>query len=159
MNTASRLKMVGVAAVLSIVCWNQAAVHGFSIWKYQTHVRVNQHSLRDIGYPRRYLTATSRSTPSPEINGKQPENEQIAIPGGESYSTLTLLEHMHLLTPNVHHGTSNGSKSIIDLFVNTMGFGLDPKSVDSINKESGEMKETGQLYIFSFPMRRLQNSS
>ena len=63
------------------------------------------------------------------------------IPTGESYSTLTLLEHMHLLTPNAHNDivNSNDSKgsNMIDLFVNTLGFGLDPKSVDNINKKSG----------------------
>jgi len=62
------------------------------------------------------------------------------MPSGESYSTLTLLEHMHLLTPNVHHSdTSNDDGNFIDLFVKTMGFGLDPKSVKSIDKDSGKM--------------------
>ena len=63
------------------------------------------------------------------------------IPTGESYSTLTLLEHMHLLTPNAHNDIMNNNDSkgsnMIDLFVNTLGFGLDPKSVDNMNKKSG----------------------
>jgi len=53
------------------------------------------------------------------------------IPTGESYSTLTLLEHMHLLSPNLHHDGT------VDLFVNTLGFGLDPKSANNLNNESG----------------------
>jgi len=53
------------------------------------------------------------------------------IPTGESYSTLTLLEHMHLLSPNLHRDGT------VDLFVNTLGFGLDPKSANNLNTETG----------------------
>ena len=70
------------------------------------------------------------------------------ISSGGSYSTLTLLEHMHLLSPYVHtkyatHDDINieeeESKSMVDLFVQTMGFGLDTKSVDNVNNETGKL--------------------
>ena len=55
------------------------------------------------------------------------------LPSGAEYSTLTLLEHMHLLTPNLH----DNRNSVIDFFVNTMGFGLDPKGVGNVENKSG----------------------
>ena len=62
------------------------------------------------------------------------------IPNGENYSTLTLLEHMHLLNTNVHtqSTTSNSKRSdMIDFFTTTLGFGMDPKSVDSLLSNKG----------------------
>lgn len=69
------------------------------------------------------------------------------ISSGESYSTLTLLEHMHLLSPYVHtkYATHDinieeeENKSMVDLFVQTMGFGLDPKGVDNVKNETGKI--------------------
>ena len=65
------------------------------------------------------------------------------VPSGENYSTLTLLEHIHLLNTNVHKQSakntsddSNDSK-MIDFFINTLGFGMDPKSVDSLLSNKG----------------------
>ena len=122
--------MIGVVAALMLCSFLQT--HAFSASKHQ---RVPTREYQ-------YLTATSSSTPSPEIDRSQlPENTQHAIPTGEAYSTLTLLEHIHLLTPNVHQKcTSDGSKNIVDLFVNTMGFGLDPKGIKNINNESGKIR-------------------
>ena len=91
------------------------------------------------------------------------------ISSGESYSTLTLLEHMHLLSPYVHtkyatHDDINieeeGSKSMVDLFVQTMGFGLDPKGVDNVKNETGKMYYViGRTYDaeFSFFMPHFSN--
>ena len=89
------------------------------------------------------------SIPSPVSSNPElaatAQNNAI-MPTGESYATLTLLEHMHLLTPNVHGGINNdndnnnnsgANNNMIDLFVKTLGLGLDTKSVDSINNQSG----------------------
>jgi len=73
-----------------------------------------------------------------------PSLSSSIIPSGENYSTLTLLEHMHLLHPNVHkqqQSTTNNNKSdninMIDFFTNTLGFGMDPKSVNSLQSNKG----------------------
>mmetsp|Transcript_31705 Transcript_31705/g.67132 ORF Transcript_31705/g.67132 Transcript_31705/m.67132 type:complete len:441 (+) Transcript_31705:60-1382(+) len=81
------------------------------------------------------LAATSSSSSTAPSTDTETRSR---IPTGESYSTLTLLEHIHLLTPNVHGDiTGDRSGNVVDFFVNTMGFGLDPKSKESVNNESG----------------------
>ena len=60
------------------------------------------------------------------------------IPAGENYSTLTLLEHLHLLNFNVHkQTTSDSNATLVDFFTNTLGFGMDPKSIDSLLSRKG----------------------
>lgn len=62
------------------------------------------------------------------------------VPIGENYSTLTLLEHIHLLNTNVHKQPANKNQSgseMIDFFVHTLGFGIDPKSLDSLSDKKG----------------------
>ena len=141
--------MMGVVLVLSLTIslWNfRAGAFSTLDLKHTTYVPFKRRMPMGLPPLRPYscdyyLSATSGSTPSPETKIRQEDGSgQCLIPTGQSYSTLTLLEHMHLLTPDVHHhgGTSDESKNTIDFFVNTMGFGLDPKSVGSIEKESGE---------------------
>lgn len=71
-------------------------------------------------------------------NSESGNRLQNAMSSEVSYSTLTLLEHIHLLTPNAHQtGARDGSVGIIDLFANSMGFGIDPRSVKNVNNQSG----------------------
>ncbi len=124
-------KMIRKAALFVFICWYSA--EAFSILRHQPNVAVKTH--HDVACPRKSQQSCCYSTRSSTDSSS---TTQDVIPIGESYSTLTLLEHMHLLTPNVHHNyTANESENIIELFVNTMGFGLDPKSINSIQKKSG----------------------
>ena len=122
--------------IATIVCWHFAA-DAFSFIDYHRHRLIRLTPCRKHT-PCHHLTATSGSIETND-NGQKAENGDSVVPMGESYSTLTLLEHMHLLTPNVHNSIdTNGHKNMIDLFTK-LGFGVDPKSVESINKGSGEM--------------------
>ena len=86
---------------------------------------------------KQHLTEKSAASSSELESDNLASDAQYLVPTGESYSTLTLLEHMHLITPRAHHTGDDCKNNAIDFFVNVMGFGMDPKSVDSINKNSG----------------------
>ena len=58
------------------------------------------------------------------------------IPSDDSYSTLTLLEHIHLLSPDLHESEFSDGTAV-DFFVHQLGFGLDVKSSDNIQKRDG----------------------
>lgn len=58
------------------------------------------------------------------------------IPSDDSYSTLTLLEHVHLLSPGLHESVFSDGTAV-DFFVDQLGFGLDVKSSDNIQKRDG----------------------
>lgn len=133
--------MFRVSAVLPIICWIWSSwsfsADAFPTIEPQRCRPASDYRPGSDGY---CLSNTSKRSLSVENSRRLSSlsmQKQI-MPSGESYSTLTLLEHMHLLTPNVHHSdTSDDDGNFIDLFVNTMGFGLDPKSVKSIDKDSG----------------------
>jgi hypothetical protein len=87
-------------------------------------------------------SSTSSSSPSC-LNA---ETSTSKVPSGENYSTLTLLEHMHLLNINVHKqstealdddDSSSDSSEMIDFFIHTLGFGMDPKSISNLSKKEG----------------------
>lgn len=71
------------------------------------------------------------------------ETSTTKVPSGENYSTLTLLEHMHLLNTNVHKqsldddDSSSDSSEMIDFFIHSLGFGMDPKSISNLSKKEG----------------------
>lgn len=74
------------------------------------------------------------------------ETSASKVPSGDNYSTLTLLEHMHLLNTNVHKqstkaldadDSSSDSSEMIDFFIHTLGFGMDPKSISNLSKKEG----------------------
>ena len=71
------------------------------------------------------------------------------VPTGASYSTLMLLEQVHLLTQYVHDDNGLGSNDIIDFFVRILGFGLDPKSVGNLKKGSGMTLNEMQTCLIS----------
>ena len=58
------------------------------------------------------------------------------IPSDDSYSTLTLLEHIHLLSPGLHESEFSDGTAV-DFFVHQLGFGLDVKSSDNIRRRDG----------------------
>lgn len=97
-------------------------------------------------------SSSSSSSLHAETTNTASTSSKVLLPSGENYSTLTLLEHIHLLNTNVHKQSatnndddtdnnsnhdSNKSSEMIDFFINTLGFGMDPKSVDSLLASKG----------------------
>jgi hypothetical protein len=94
---------------------------------------------------RRCVQKLSTSSSSPSCLNAE-TSTTTKVPSGDNYSTLTLLEHMHLLNTNVHkqstkaldadHSSSDSSE-MIDFFIHTLGFGMDPKSISNLSKKEG----------------------
>ncbi len=88
---------------------------------------------------KRWKDATrTRLRPCRSLSSSVSSQSTNLVPTGESYSTLTLLEHVHLLTQDVHDDIIDMEiNGVLDFFVRVLGFGLDPKSVDNVKKGSG----------------------
>lgn len=85
-------------------------------------------------------SSSSSSSLHAKTNTVSTSTSSKIIPSGENYSTLTLLEHIHLLNTNVHkqcNGNDSSKSEMIDFFLHTLGFGMDPKSVDSLLSSKG----------------------
>eukprot|EP00985_Skeletonema_marinoi_P034065 scaffold42938_cov256-Skeletonema_marinoi.AAC.1 len=146
--------LASIASTVVLIGW---AVDAFSHHATVHHHRwsiVQQSSCRvNHNNNYRWSCRMQKSTSSSLLHAETTNNNAASspslssssiIPSGENYSTLTLLEHMHLLHPNVHKPqqstTTNNNKSdniMIDFFTNTLGFGMDPKSVNSLQSNKG----------------------
>ena len=110
-------------AIVVVCLFCRVPVNAFS------GIFVNKHRKDADRHRLRPCRSSSSSVPSQWTN---------LVPTGESYSTLTLLEHVHLLTPDFHdENIGIGSNDMLEFFVRVLGFGLDPKSVDNVKKGSG----------------------
>ena len=87
--------------------------------------------------PRRRSSSSSSDEPS-----SSPPGTLVVVPTGESYSTMTLLEHVRHLhaAPNVRGGDVGDGiiEGAIDFFVNVLGFALDPRSAVNMKEGSGK---------------------
>lgn len=128
--TSSLQKLFEAFTVL--LCGQHVQVGAFSFSRYHTAAHINKSTENSLRIKfRRYSSFTTSVSVT-------------VVPMGESYSTLTLLEHIHLLTPDIHeHGDDcigNEINSKVDFFVNAMGLSLDPKSCDNIEAKSGKLQ-------------------
>lgn len=117
-----------LACIASVVLISWAAE------AFSHHVQL-QHNSCSLDHNYRWSYCSIQKSSSSALNA-----EMKSIPSGENYSTLTLLEHMHLLNTNVHKQSTNASTNkseMIEFFTNTLGFGIDPKSVDSLQTNKG----------------------
>ena len=119
------------AVVTVLLCRQHVQVDAFTFSRCHTTAHINKSTEDPVRIKfRRYSLFTA------SLSG-------TVVPTGESYSTLTLLEHIHLLTPDIHeHDDCIGNEinSKVDFFVNAMGLSLDPKSCDNIEAKSGKLQ-------------------
>ena len=127
---ANRLHSLHFVVGLQLVGWTAEA---FFSHNYFHHRDYEAHWRRCV-----QNSLSSASSPSC-LNA---ETSASKVPSGENYSTLTLLEHMHLLNTNVHKqslddDSSSDSSEMIDFFIHSLGFGMDPKSISNLSKKEG----------------------
>mmetsp|Transcript_21716 Transcript_21716/g.35550 ORF Transcript_21716/g.35550 Transcript_21716/m.35550 type:complete len:465 (+) Transcript_21716:165-1559(+) len=143
------LLLASIASSAVLNCWTAEAFshymqlqnnHQWNNIVQQSSCGVHHNDRRSC----RLMQKSSSSALHAEKNNNASPGVSSSIPSGENYSTLTLLEHMHLLNTNVHkqstisNDTTNNNKSeMIDFFTNILGFGMDPKSVDNLLSNKG----------------------